>query len=251
MSLALAPFRLCAPVLGGVLLAGLVGLQPAAAKIEFDTLFLARYRVTGTRLDSCNVCHTDGGGSPRNAYGLAFLKGGTTSKALAQLEKQDPDGDGVASIIELRLGTFPGDPQDTPAPAAVNRLQAGDAFLEPVWTALAGSQSASIFLFPLLADDKALGTLAQTIPTSRAEWEGVRVATWPEAKGRLLLGTPAPELGEGWRLGAIREADGKLGRVLALDKQGAALELTERQRTQVEGGLKRLEWAGARVAQGG
>jgi hypothetical protein len=42
---------------------------------------------------------------------------------LVKLEQTDSDRDGATNLEELVLGTFPGDPQSTPAPEALKRYQ--------------------------------------------------------------------------------------------------------------------------------
>ncbi len=88
---------------------------------------------------SCNSCHTAGGGSPRNAFGLEIETNFLTAAGAAgdvlwgpELAALDSDGDGASNGAELGDpdGTWvagdtnpegeafaPGDPESTPPPA--------------------------------------------------------------------------------------------------------------------------------------
>jgi hypothetical protein len=63
---------------------------------------------------SCNLCHTDGGGSRRNEYGLAFYRSGFNLAAFKKIEKKDSDQDGVSNVDELIAKSNPGDAKSTP-----------------------------------------------------------------------------------------------------------------------------------------
>lgn len=60
---------------------------------------------------SCNVCHTQPTGGPRNSYGQAYAAAG---HSLAAIEPQDSDGDGFTNLQELQAGTLPGNPTSKP-----------------------------------------------------------------------------------------------------------------------------------------
>ena len=88
---------------------------------------------------SCNACHTAGGGTPRNSFGLEIETNFLTAAGAAgdvvwapELAALDSDGDGIANGVELGDpdGTWvagdanpegeafhPGDPESTPPPA--------------------------------------------------------------------------------------------------------------------------------------
>lgn len=88
---------------------------------------------------SCNSCHTAGGGTPRNAFGLEIETNFLTAAGAAgdvlwgpELAALDSDGDGASNGAELGDpdGTWvagdtnpegeafaPGDPESTPPPA--------------------------------------------------------------------------------------------------------------------------------------
>ena len=73
----------------------------------------SRYGTAGTRLDSCQVCHTSV--PSRNPYGTAF---GNASHNFATIENLDSDGDGYSNITEINARFFPGNAADHPATAA-------------------------------------------------------------------------------------------------------------------------------------
>jgi len=88
------------------------------------------YNIVGQPNSSCDLCHSSGGGSPRNSYGIAFQLAGANVGAMLEIEGEDSDGDGASNLAELLAGTFPGDGTDTPseeeAKAAIARRNAGD-----------------------------------------------------------------------------------------------------------------------------
>jgi hypothetical protein len=82
----------------------------ASARPEFLELFLEQYpAVVGTRLESCNVCHTDP--PRRNLYGTDFSVAG---RDFVAIEPFDSDGDGFSNLTEITALTFPGNPLDFP-----------------------------------------------------------------------------------------------------------------------------------------
>lgn len=89
----------------------LIGVPMAAARPTYFAAFKDKYSTSGTRLDTCNTCHTSGGGSPRNPYGLAFSDSGHD---FVSIELLDSDGDGFTNIEEIKALTFPGDANDYP-----------------------------------------------------------------------------------------------------------------------------------------
>ena len=76
----------------------------------------------GMRGSSCNTCHTTGGGTARNPFGLdweATWGGGrdaglTPAEAFAPLAALDSDGDGFTNAQELDLRTHPGNAESRP-----------------------------------------------------------------------------------------------------------------------------------------
>ncbi len=95
----------------------------ALAKDSYQIDFNTKYGTSGTRLDNCNVCHTTGGGSPRNSYGLDYENGHNFTK----IESLDSDKDGFSNIFEIKARTFPGNasdhPKDTTPPASITNLK--------------------------------------------------------------------------------------------------------------------------------
>ena len=88
----------------------MVAPYSASALPEFLDDFKAEYpAVVGTRLESCNVCHT----APpiRNPYGSDFNLAG---RRFDQIESFDSDEDGSDNLTEIIALTFPGDPLDGP-----------------------------------------------------------------------------------------------------------------------------------------
>ncbi len=97
----------------------LVALPPqtAQAKPRFLASARARYpQLADSRLDTCNLCHQNGGGSSRNAFGEAFAANGFS---LAAIEPLDSDGDGYPNREEFKALTFPGNSKDFPRSAPV------------------------------------------------------------------------------------------------------------------------------------
>lgn len=94
-----------------ILLIVLIGVPMAAARPTYFAAFKDKYSTSGTRLDTCNTCHTSGGGSPRNPYGLSFSDSGHD---FSSIETLDSDSDGFTNIEEINALTFPGDANDNP-----------------------------------------------------------------------------------------------------------------------------------------
>ncbi len=80
------------------------------AKSSYLAQFISTYpQVAGTRLDSCNTCHTSV--PARNPYGADFKSHGHNFQAIEQL---DSDGDGYTNLQEIQALTLPGDPNSHP-----------------------------------------------------------------------------------------------------------------------------------------
>lgn len=58
---------------------------------------------------SCQLCHTEGGGSRRNSYGDAFHRVGFDLAAFKKLEDLDSDKDGIKNLEEIVAKSNPGD----------------------------------------------------------------------------------------------------------------------------------------------
>lgn len=89
--------------------------QPVYAKsTDLDTAVGKYPSISGTRLESCNLCHSPGSYS-LNAYGSAYKTNGRNTAAFGLIENQDSDGDGITNVAEILALTFPGDAADKPA----------------------------------------------------------------------------------------------------------------------------------------
>ncbi len=96
------------------------------SQVALDT-FNDVYGTVGTRLDTCNTCHTTGRST--NLYGThlksKFSRMMTSSgqnmtsndvfrAAIRDIEELDSDNDRYSNIEEIRARTFPADPEDHP-----------------------------------------------------------------------------------------------------------------------------------------
>ena len=63
---------------------------------------------------SCQLCHTQGGGSRRNSYGNAFHHAGFDLLAFKKIEELDSDQDGIKNLQEILAKSNPGDAKSTP-----------------------------------------------------------------------------------------------------------------------------------------
>ncbi|MCH8061497.1 MAG: hypothetical protein IH861_03235 [Chloroflexi bacterium] len=100
-----------------------LGIFDPHSGLALDTFNLV-YGTEGSRLDTCETCHTSR--KVTNAYGYdlkpAFEgKKLTAAEAMEQLqvmiktiEELDSDGDGYSNIEEVTARTFPGNPDDHP-----------------------------------------------------------------------------------------------------------------------------------------
>lgn len=88
---------------------------------SYQSDFVSQYPGTsGSRLDSCVLCHVNGpNAGPRNAYGAAYANAGHSFTAI---ESQDSDGDGVSNRDEISALTFPGDASDKPVVATATAM---------------------------------------------------------------------------------------------------------------------------------
>jgi hypothetical protein len=88
-------------------------ISPAQAKPEYLGEFNKKYGTAGTRLDSCQTCHSSSSPSAENLnpYGADVRK---NNHDFGAIEPLDSDGDGFTNIDEIKALTFPGDPKDNP-----------------------------------------------------------------------------------------------------------------------------------------
>ena len=118
----------------------LISTQPSFALQKYKDQAVDLYGLTGSRLDTCNLCHIGGGGSPRNHYGWAFEETDRSADAMESLEELDSDQDGVSNLIEILAGTFPGNENDTP-----DDLQILLATRHTGWTPLTDDEQAYVW----------------------------------------------------------------------------------------------------------
>jgi hypothetical protein len=92
----------------------LVSPRRAEALTQYLTLFSSHYGTSGTRLDTCGVCHVNFGNNSagRNSFGTAFervpLHVADPVQAFVSLEGGDPDADGTLSGEEIAMLFLPG-----------------------------------------------------------------------------------------------------------------------------------------------
>lgn len=96
------------------LLGAAVALLLVSTAAQAEPAFARMYRQTYGYPPSCNACHKDGGGTPRNKYGEAFKKAGENLAAFDKIAKLDADGDGYSNEAEAQAKSNPGDPHSTP-----------------------------------------------------------------------------------------------------------------------------------------
>ena len=103
-----------------------LGVFSPHSQVALDT-FNDVYGTAGTRLDTCNTCHTTGRST--NLYGThlksefsrmmnSSVQNLTSNDvfraALRDIEELDSDNDRYSNIEEIRARTFPADPEDHP-----------------------------------------------------------------------------------------------------------------------------------------
>lgn len=111
---ALAAVALTVTVLGVAAFAVTLALPGRVLAFERD-LRAARTRypaITGTRLDSCALCHMSDSDYRLDPYGRALEAAG---RDFAAIEGDDSDGDGYGNLIEITALTFPGKASDLPS----------------------------------------------------------------------------------------------------------------------------------------
>ncbi len=95
-------------------------VQQSMANSVIHGKFTAQYDVSGTKLDSCQLCMASTTAPVSwNEYGME-LKSNSDFKdnlelAMKNIESMDSDGDGFTNIEEIQGATFPGDASDFPA----------------------------------------------------------------------------------------------------------------------------------------
>lgn len=101
------------PMVAAVVLGLVAWSSPAESQPEYLSEFNSHYDTRGSRLDTCQTCHTGASGNKNNVnpYGTDWAGAGYD---FAAVEGADSDGDGFSNIDEINAETFPGDPADNP-----------------------------------------------------------------------------------------------------------------------------------------
>ncbi len=109
-------------VIAAILVLSLV--IPAFAFPAFLNQFNAKYMTTGTKLDSCGLCHINpAGGGPRNNYGIDF---GNNAHNFTKIEPFDSDKDTFTNIVEIKQRTFPGNALSHPNLSTIDGFKFND-----------------------------------------------------------------------------------------------------------------------------
>jgi hypothetical protein len=112
-----------------VFLSGLIAVsltmvnRPTHVLAEAADLALVRAQypvMSGSRIDSCNLCHTSSIPS-LNPYGAAYKAAGRVRSALVTIQNADTDGDGFSNLAEISALTFPGNASDKPSAPTATR----------------------------------------------------------------------------------------------------------------------------------
>ena len=83
----------------------------ASAQPNYARLYKQQYGYS----PSCLACHSEGGGTPLNAYGKDFKDQGKNLAAFTKLATLDSDQDGISNNDESLAKSNPGDKRSTPA----------------------------------------------------------------------------------------------------------------------------------------
>ena len=114
--------------------------SPASARPPYKQALVAHFGpLFPAKLNDCRLCHVpgevaEGEDKPRNLFGdemelagyMLESDGGNPDDIPARFQTvidADSDGDGVANLKEILLGTFPGDDTNTPDAAALSRSE--------------------------------------------------------------------------------------------------------------------------------
>ena len=76
--------------------------------------FARGYKLHYGYLPSCQACHREGGGTPLNDYGQAFMDSGKNSEAFILIGNADSDNDGFGNASEATAKANPGDKNSIP-----------------------------------------------------------------------------------------------------------------------------------------
>jgi len=104
---------IAAPLVTSVVLGLVAWISPAESTPENGAKFNKQYKTSGSRLDSCQTCHTSASGTKSNInqYGNDWA---ANNHDFAAVEGLDSDADGFSNIDEINARTFPGDAKDNP-----------------------------------------------------------------------------------------------------------------------------------------
>lgn len=95
-------------------LLGLLASSLVSTQVLAEPSFARMYKADSGYTPSCNACHSDGGGSPLNKYGMAWDKAGQNTAAFAAIAELDSDEDGVNNKAEQIAKSNPGDRSSLP-----------------------------------------------------------------------------------------------------------------------------------------
>lgn len=83
----------------------------ASAQPNYARIYKQQYGYT----PSCLACHSEGGGTPLNAYGQVFKEQGKNLAAFKKIAALDSDQDGTSNQEESLAKSNPGDKRSTPS----------------------------------------------------------------------------------------------------------------------------------------
>lgn len=92
---------------------GLV-LAATALTVSAKPKYAKEFKVEYGYSPSCLGCHSEGGGTPVNSYGQAYMDNGQNSAAYAAIAALDSDGDGINNETEINAKANPGDKASVP-----------------------------------------------------------------------------------------------------------------------------------------
>ncbi|MGQ0701284.1 MAG: hypothetical protein ACT4PZ_23940 [Panacagrimonas sp.] len=85
-----------------------------SAGANAEPAFVRLYKQQYGYAPSCNACHKDGGGTPRNGYGDQFRSAGENLAAFDKIASMDGDDDGFTNVAEASAKANPGSKNSTP-----------------------------------------------------------------------------------------------------------------------------------------
>jgi hypothetical protein len=97
-----------------LVLLGVMASSFPSMQVVAEPSFSRMYKADSGYIPSCNACHSDGGGSPLNKYGMAWDEAGQNAAAFAVIAELDSDEDGVSNKAEQIAKSNPGDRSSLP-----------------------------------------------------------------------------------------------------------------------------------------